>query len=97
MSIAFAIILGAFIMFLIVRIFHCRFFGHTPPVYAEPGWFSPGQEYGDLHVGTTDGIGRLHGHVTGNCARCEKTFIIARVHIPRDGIKRNIARGWLSD
>lgn len=60
----------------------CTLFGHQPPIYAKKGWYSPGQEYGKVVKGCTDGIGQEHGHVEAACARCGDNFIIARIHIP---------------
>jgi len=65
----------------------CELVGHKPPVYAEKGWWSPGQEYGKLVYDATDGIGRHHGHVTAECARCNVRFKVARVHIPNEIIQ----------
>ena len=65
----------------------CKIFGHQPPVYARHGWFSPGEEYGHVVGDYEDGIGRHHAHVEAECARCEKKFIVARIHIPK--IKEN--------
>lgn len=62
----------------------CWMFGHSPPVYARKGWYSPGEQYGRVIEGATDGIGRWHGQVECECARCEKKFIMARIHIPKD-------------
>ena len=60
----------------------CKVHGHQPPVYAEKGWFSPGEGYAKVTVGLTDGIGRTHATVYGECARCGKEFIICRIHLP---------------
>ena len=59
----------------------CVLVGHQPPVYATKGWYSPGEEYGSLVLGCTDGIGRVHGYVEAACARCGTKFIVARTHI----------------
>lgn len=70
----------------------CKLLGHKPPVYAAKGWWSPGEEYGRLHGGPTDGTGTEHGYVTAKCARCKEEFKVARVHlIPRDK-ERKLAR-----
>lgn len=58
----------------------CRLFGHKPPVYADKGWYSPGEEYGRLRRVGKDGIGRVHAVIECNCARCNEFFIAARVH-----------------
>ncbi len=51
----------------------CKMFGHkTPPSY----------EYGQIIKEETDGIGRVHGTVTVECQRCEKSFKLIKVHIP---------------
>lgn len=60
----------------------CKIVGHKPPVYAKPGWYSPGEQYGRLVVGVTDGIGRTHAKVECECARCGVDFTAARVHLP---------------
>ena len=62
----------------------CKIFGHKPPVYAKSGWYSPGQEYGKLKVLNADNTGRVHGIILGDCARCNKEFMMARVHLPKD-------------
>ena len=62
----------------------CKLFGHQPPVYAEKGWFSPGEEYGKVIVGPTDGIGRVHARVEADCARCGERFLVARIHLPQE-------------
>lgn len=61
----------------------CKLVGHQPPVYAKKGWYSPGEEYGRVRVGVTDGIGTVHGSVEATCARCGKEFVVARIHIPK--------------
>jgi hypothetical protein len=60
----------------------CVLVGHKPPVYAKKGWYSPGEEYADVHVGAVDGIGRVHAEVTAKCARCGAEFIVCRIHVP---------------
>ena len=60
----------------------CTLFGHQPPVYAEKGWYSPGEEYGRIKGVFTDGIGQVHAEVVAECARCGKPFLVARVHLP---------------
>lgn len=60
----------------------CKLFGHQPPVYAKKGWWSPGEQYGQLFVGKTDETGRVHGECFAACARCEKRFKVMRVHTP---------------
>lgn len=62
----------------------CKWFGHKPPVYGPKGWWSPGEEYGRLRNLITDGCGRVHAIVTGECARCGEKFDMARVHLPRE-------------
>ncbi|GAA5785673.1 hypothetical protein [Chitiniphilus shinanonensis] len=61
----------------------CRLFGHQPPIYSPKGWWSPGEQYGRIVVGRTDGIGRIHAEVQCRCARCGEKFIAARVHLPK--------------
>lgn len=61
----------------------CKLFGHQPPVYAKKGWYSPGEEYARVRVGTTDGVGTTHAEVFGKCARCEREFKLCRIHLPR--------------
>lgn len=61
----------------------CKLFGHKPPVYAEKGWWSPGEEYASIELGAVDGINRQHASVIGKCARCGRNFTIAMIHIPR--------------
>ncbi len=61
----------------------CMTFGHQPPVYAEKGWFSPGQEYATKVINEeTDGVGRKHARVMSECPRCGKEFKLCRIHIP---------------
>lgn len=60
----------------------CAVFGHQPPVYAEKGWWSPGEEYAKVLEGTTDGIGRRHATVYSTCPRCDKEFLLCRIHVP---------------
>lgn len=62
----------------------CHIVGHQPPVYAEKGWYSPGEEYGKLTNIVTDGIGRRHARVEAECARCGENFTVARVHLPTE-------------
>ena len=62
----------------------CKIFGHQPPVYSEGGWYSPGNEYGKLVQAGTDGTGRKHGAVYCECARCQKEFLVARIHLPEE-------------
>lgn len=62
----------------------CKLFGHKPPVYGEKGWWSPGEEYGRVIVGPTDGTGRVHARVEAECARCGEKFIVARIHLPKE-------------
>ena len=63
----------------------CTLFGHQPPVYAEKGWWSPGEEYGRVIQGGVDGIGRHHAQVEVECARCHDKFIVSRIHLPMKG------------
>lgn len=60
----------------------CALFGHKPPAYAKTGWYSPGEQYADISSGPTDGIGRVHCEVRGECARCGDRFLLCRVHLP---------------
>jgi hypothetical protein len=62
----------------------CRIFGHKPPVYAKTGWWSPGEQYAKVSLDGVDGTGTQHAFVHGVCARCEKKFMVARIHLPRD-------------
>lgn len=63
--------------------FLCQLFGHQPPVYAERGWFSPGQEYAKkVTEPFFDGIGRGHSQVFSECPRCGEIFRLCRIHIP---------------
>jgi hypothetical protein len=62
----------------------CKLFGHQPPVYAEKGWYSPGEEYGKLVPSAVDGMGTCHAKVKAECARCGKEFIVAMVHLPKN-------------
>lgn len=64
----------------------CLLFGHQPPVYSKPGWYSPGNEYAQIKRGVyEDGIGRLHAEVFSECPRCGKEFRLCRIHVPRVG------------
>lgn len=60
----------------------CSIFGHQSPVYAEKGWFSPGQEYMRVTLAERDGTGRQHAIVHAECARCKEIFKVGRIHIP---------------
>lgn len=62
--------------------FLCKIFGHQPPVYAEKGWYSPGEQYGRVIRGTVDGLGTEHAAVNAKCARCNEVFMVARIHLP---------------
>jgi ribosomal protein S27AE len=61
----------------------CKIFGHKPPIYAERGWWSPGEQYGTLKGGYIDGIGRVHAEIHTECPRCGEKVMIAQVHIPQ--------------
>lgn len=61
----------------------CKLVGHKPPVYAKPGWFSPGEQYGKVVLDGQDGLRRTHAKVQAECARCGKNFTVARIHVPR--------------
>lgn len=61
----------------------CRMVGHKPPVYAKSGWYSPGEQYGEVNVLGEDGIGRVHAFVKGKCTRCGDTFVVVRIHVPK--------------
>lgn len=60
----------------------CKVFGHQPPIYADRGWFSPGEEYAVVKGGYTDGVGRVHAEVISECPRCKEKFKLCRIHIP---------------
>lgn len=60
----------------------CRLFGHQPPVYAEKGWWSPGQEYAHIASTEIDGLNVRHATIEGKCARCGEQFRICRIHLP---------------
>ena len=66
----------------------CYFLGHKPPVYARKGWYSPGEEYSKLVHFDKDGTERIHAEVLAKCARCEKTFRVARVHVPLNSLRK---------
>lgn len=70
----------------------CKLFGHQPPVYAKKGWWPPGKEYGRLHGGPEDGIGREHGYVTAECARCKEPFTVVRVHLIKSAKEKALER-----
>lgn len=57
----------------------CKIFNHKPPIFAHGNY---GSEYGKLEEFAIDGIGRHHGRVIIECARCGEKFEIAKVHIP---------------
>lgn len=61
----------------------CKLFGHKPPVYAEKGWYSPGQEYMKVQLDAVDGSGRQHAVIYADCARCGKRFKVGRIHVPK--------------
>jgi hypothetical protein len=61
---------------------HCSLDGHKPSVYAEKGWYSPGEEYGHVKNFQIDGINRVHLEVFAECARCGEQFRVVRVHVP---------------
>lgn len=60
----------------------CKLFGHQPPVYAQTGWYSPGQEYMKIRKGAIDAIGREHADIVSECPRCKEIFKIGRIHLP---------------
>lgn len=64
----------------------CKLFGHQPPVYEKPGWYSPGEEYAHIreHSLVTDGIGREHVEVMSECPRCRQEFKLCRLHLPEN-------------
>lgn len=51
----------------------CRIFGHTHAPYL---YFRPGQR------SVTDGIGRLHINVEGECERCKRMVEFGQLHVP---------------
>lgn len=63
----------------------CKLFGHQPPVYGQHRG-SGGSEYMNVHVFTTDGIGRVHAYIDGRCPRCEATYNVGKIHVPQ-GVK----------
>ena len=69
----------------------CKMFGHQPPIYATPGWYSPGEQYGTIRIGATDGIGRIHGEIYADCPRCGKEYMMARVHVPTIEVEKKDA------
>lgn len=62
----------------------CHLFGHQPPVYAKRGWWSPGETYAEVKVFATDGIGRQHANIYSECPRCNRNFLLCRIHVPKD-------------
>lgn len=83
-----AVAVLALVVIAVFRIDYCELIGHVPPIYKrDKGW--GGTEYGKLVPGGVDGVGRLHGTVTGKCARCGEEFKMAMVHVPytKRGIK----------
>lgn len=69
----------------------CKLFGHKAPVYAERGWWSPGEQYAKRVTNQyMDNIHRVHADVIAECPRCGKEWKICKIHIPRlnDTIKR---------
>ena len=62
----------------------CKIFGHKPPVYAEHGWWSPGEQYAKVENTAIDGIGRVHAYIYSECPRCQEKFKICIIHLPKD-------------
>lgn len=63
--------------------FLCKIFGHKPPIYAEKGWYSPGEEYAKVEIREKDGLGIIHAVVKSECPRCGEVFKLCRIHLPR--------------
>ena len=53
----------------------CKLFGHKPPSYGHIG-----EEYGELELGTLDGIGRQHLNLFGNCPRCGERYLVMKAY-----------------
>lgn len=63
----------------------CKLFGHKPPQYGSHlGW--GGFEYMDVRIVTTDGIGRVHADIVGDCPRCKQSYVVGKIHVPK-GVK----------
>lgn len=56
----------------------CEIFGHKPPGYAR----QVGGEYMDFVYFVTDGIGRRHAVLYGECPRCKEIYEVGKTHIP---------------
>jgi hypothetical protein len=58
----------------------CEMFGHRPDqgYYKHDGW-----GYFDVREGATDGIGRIHGDLYCECARCGVRYQVGKLHIPQ--------------
>lgn len=69
----------------------CKIFGHQPPVYAQRGWYSPGEQYMHVKSFAIDGIGKEHASITSECPRCKKNFLVGKIHLPTSESERNIA------
>lgn len=62
----------------------CYVFGHQPPVYADKGWYSPGEEYAKIKNIIVDNINRKHAIIYSECPRCGKEYKLCMLIINID-------------
>lgn len=59
--------------------FLCKLLGHKQP----KGYYgTQADRYLQLHVGPTDGIGRVHGSLFTECERCDERYQVGMIHVP---------------
>lgn len=65
----------------------CKLLGHKLPCYNSKGWYSPGEQYGTMEGGYTDGINRIHVDLYSKCERCGNRFHVMKSHVNNTAIK----------
>ena len=55
----------------------CTLFGHKKMT---PGWYGD-IEYGTVRQTAIDGTGRVHGVVMHECERCQRKYVVSRLHL----------------
>lgn len=57
----------------------CKIFGHQPPSCSP----LQGGDYVRIATSITDGIGREHAWLKGECPRCGQEYHVGKVHLPQ--------------